>query len=172
MGALLDDLAVVEHGDLITELAGGQPVADINCSLIARDLVELCVDLRFSHRVQGGGRLIQHDERCILVQGPGNGDLLGLAARDGHAILVQIFIKAGVQPLGHPGQPVGKARFLQAVGGTGDIIMLGRGNILAQRQGEQLEILEHHREDIHVLIVAVLTDVDAVEQDDTLGGVV
>ena len=60
----------------------------------------------------------------------------------------------------------------QAVGGTGDIIMLGRGNILAQRQGEQLEILEHHREDIHVLIVAVLTDVDAVEQDDTLGGVV
>ena len=61
---------------------------------------------------------------------------------------------------------------MQAVGGTGGIIMLGRGNILAQRQGEQLEILEHHREDIHVLIVAVLTDVDAVEQDDTLGGVV
>lgn len=61
---------------------------------------------------------------------------------------------------------------MQAVGGTGDIIMLGRGNILAQPQGEQLEILEHHREDIHVLIVAVLTDVDAVEQDDTLGGVV
>ena len=55
MGALLDDLAVVEHGDLITELAGGQPVADINCSLIARDLVELCVDLGFSQWVQGGG---------------------------------------------------------------------------------------------------------------------
>ena len=33
VGPLLDDLALVEHRDLIAELAGGQPVADINGGL-------------------------------------------------------------------------------------------------------------------------------------------
>ena len=30
VGALLDDHALVEHGDLVAELAGGQAVADID----------------------------------------------------------------------------------------------------------------------------------------------
>ena len=45
---LLHDRALVEHGDLVTELAGGQAVGDIDGSLIACDLIKLTVDLRLA----------------------------------------------------------------------------------------------------------------------------
>ena len=41
MGALLDHLAVVKDGDLVAELAGGQPVADVDGSLVPGNVVEL-----------------------------------------------------------------------------------------------------------------------------------
>lgn len=49
---LLDDRALVEHGDLVAEFAGGQAVGDIDGSLIACDLIELAVDLRLGDGVQ------------------------------------------------------------------------------------------------------------------------
>ena len=50
--ALLNDRALVEHGDLVAEFAGGQAVGDIDGSLIACDLIELAVDLRLGDGVQ------------------------------------------------------------------------------------------------------------------------
>ena len=89
VGALLDDLTVVEDGDLIAELAGGQPVADVDGRFVPRDLVELGVDLRLGHGVERGGGFIQDDEGRILVQSPRDGDLLRLTAGDGHAALTE-----------------------------------------------------------------------------------
>ncbi len=37
MASLLDHGALMEYNDLITETAGGQPVADIDCSTIPND---------------------------------------------------------------------------------------------------------------------------------------
>ena len=51
MGALLDDRAAMEYGDLIAELAARQAVRDINSRLIAGNVVELGVDLRLCDRV-------------------------------------------------------------------------------------------------------------------------
>ena len=40
MGALLNHAAAVKHGDLITEFAGGEAVADVNRSLITCNFIE------------------------------------------------------------------------------------------------------------------------------------
>lgn len=170
VGALLDDLAVVKDGDLIAELAGGQPVADVDGRFVPRDLVELGVDLRLGHGVERGGGFIQDDEGRILVQSPRDGDLLRLSAGDGHAVLVQLLIQRRVQPLRHRRQPVAEARLLQAIGHAGGIVSGAGRDILAQREGQQPEILKDDREDVHVLVVAVLPDVDPVQQDDCRTG--
>ena len=61
---------------------------------------------------------------------------------------------------------------MQAIGHAGGIVSGAGRDILAQREGQQPEILKDDREDVHVLVVAVLPDVDSIQQDDSLGGVV
>ena len=45
--ALLNDCTLVEHSDLIAELTGGQTVGNIDCGLVACNLVNLSVNLCF-----------------------------------------------------------------------------------------------------------------------------
>ena len=82
--ALLNDRALVEHGDLVAEFAGGQAVGDIDGSLIACDLIELAVDLRLGDGVQRRRRLFEDDEGRVLIERAGNGDLL----LDGDGLIV------------------------------------------------------------------------------------
>ena len=162
MGAPLDHLAVVKDGDLVAELAGGKPMADVDRGLIPGDVVELGVDLGLGDGVEGGGGLVQDDEGGVLIQGAGNGDLLRFAARDVHAVLGKLLVQHGVQARRHSGQTVGKPGVRQGLFGTGAVIVLCAGHVRAQRLGQQLEVLEHHREQSHVIAVIVLADVDAV----------
>ena len=92
VAALLDDRALVEHGDLVAEFAGGQAVGDIDGSLIACDLIELTVDLRLGDGVQCRRRLVEDDEGRVLVERAGNGDLLRLAAGNIYAGRIKIRI--------------------------------------------------------------------------------
>lgn len=80
MGALLNNGTLMEHGNFIAELTGGQPVRDIDCGLISCNLIELTVYFRLRNRIERGGRLVQNDERRILVERTGDGDLLCFAA--------------------------------------------------------------------------------------------
>ena len=67
MGPLLDDLAVVENGDLVAELARGETVADVNRCPVAGNLVEFLIDFCLCNGVKGRSWLIQNDERGILI---------------------------------------------------------------------------------------------------------
>ena len=67
MGSLLDHLTVAEHGDLVAEPAGRQPVADVDGRAVAGNGVELLVDLRLGNGVKGSGRFVQNDEGRVLV---------------------------------------------------------------------------------------------------------
>ena len=58
MGALLDDRALMEHGDFIAELAGRQSVGDIDGRFVAGDIIELGIDLRFCNGVKGRSWLV------------------------------------------------------------------------------------------------------------------
>ena len=80
MGAVFRHPAFREHRDMIAEAAGRQPVGDIEGGFVLNQGVELLIDLILRHGIQGGGGLIQNDDRRVLVQGPGQGKLLLLAA--------------------------------------------------------------------------------------------
>ena len=147
-------------------------MADVDGGLVPGDVVELAVDLRLRHRVQGRRGLIQNDEGGILIEGPGDGDLLGLAAGDLHALLVQVLVEVGFQALRQGRQPLPEARFGKAVRRPLPVIVPPGSHILPQGQGQQLEILKDHGEEVHVLPVAVLPDVDAIEEDLSLRWIV
>lgn len=106
-------------------------MADVYRRLIACDFVEFFVNLGLGDGIERGGRLIQADKGRILIQRAGNGNLLRLAARNLHAILLQILIQADVQPLGHFLQPLFKARQLQAFAHALRVVMRARGRIVA-----------------------------------------
>lgn len=86
MRALLNYCALMEHGNLIAELTRGQAVGDVDCGLVACNLVELSVDLGFGNRIESCRRLVEDNERSILVERTGNGDLLCFAAGNVNAV--------------------------------------------------------------------------------------
>ena len=137
-------------------------MADVDGGLVARNLVKLGVDLRLGNRVERGCRLVEDDERRIFVERTGDGDLLRLAAGNLHTLVGKVLVELGVQPLGQPLQPLAKASVNQRLLHPLAVIVGRARHVLAQRLGEQLEVLEHHREDVHVLAVVVFADVDAV----------
>ena len=137
-------------------------MADVDGRLVLYDGVEPAVDFGLCNGIQCGGGLIQDDEGRILVQGPGQRDLLLFPAGHVHAVLVQVLAQISIQALGKLVQPVPKPRFLQAGDGGFPVIGCGRGHVLAQRQGCQGKILEYHRENGQVFRIAVFADIDAV----------
>ena len=165
VGTLLDDAAFVEDGDLVAELAAGQAVADVDGRFIAGDVVELRVDLCFGDGIQGSRGFIQNNEGRILVECSCDGDLLGLAAGYFHALFHEFLIELGVQPIGKGFQSITETGIQQRLADTVFIVIHTTGHIGAQGLGDQLEVLEHHGEHIHVITVIVLANVDAVEED-------
>lgn len=95
----------------------------------------------------------------------GDVDLLRLAARDFHAVLVELLVQGRVKSVRQRLQPVAEVGLTQAVHHALSVVVRTGRHVLAERQGEQPEVLEHHGEDAHVFVVAVFADVDAVEQD-------
>ena len=127
--------------------------------------MEPLINLRLCHRVQGSRWLIQHHKRGVLIQCPGDGDLLGLPAGHQDTRLIQIPIQPGIHPPAKHPCPVPKSRLLQTLPGPPRIILPSPGNILPQRQGKQLKILEHNGKQPSVILIPVLAHVNAVQQD-------
>ena len=168
MGSLLDHLTVAEHGDFVAEPAGRQPVADVDGRAVAGNGVELLVDLRLGNGVKGSGGFVQNDEGRVLVKRPGNGDLLRLAAGNLHAVLGKILVKHGVQPLGHGRQPVAETRVHKGFRRPRPVVLGAARHIFSQRLGQELEVLKHHGENLHIVLIVVLADVDAVQENFSL----
>lgn len=79
MGALLDHAAFVEYGDLVAEFAGGESVADVDCGLVACDVVEFAVDFCLGNWVESSCGFIKNDEWCVFVESPCDGYFLGFS---------------------------------------------------------------------------------------------
>ena len=163
--ALLNDRALVEHGDLVAEFAGGQAMGDIDGGLITCDLIELTVDLRLGDGVQRRRRLVEDDKGRVLIERAGNGDLLRLAAGNLDTVLGEIFVKHGVQTLFHRCKTVCEACIDQSLLCPVTVIFHAARHIVAQGLADELEILKYHGKYSHVIVIAVLADVDAVEQN-------
>lgn len=114
MAALLNNSSLVKNQNPAAEAAGGKAMADINCGFILDDLIEFSVHFKFGHRVERGGRFIQHDVGRLLIECACQRYFLCLAPGNFYALFVKILVKAGVQPLGQLSQPPVKPGFFQA----------------------------------------------------------
>ena len=119
--SLLDDLPGAEHNDLVAEFAGGEPVRNVNGGLAAHHVVEPLVDLRLGDGVERGGRLVENEERRVLIKRTGDGDLLPLAAGDLDALVVKIAEEARLRPLRQLCKPLAEARLPERRFGAGAV---------------------------------------------------
>src|SRR5262249_12058399 len=78
--ALLDDLAMIEHDDVVGMDHGGKAVGDDERGALARDTLQSVLDLLLGVAVECGRRFVQHEDRRRFEDGAGDGHALFLAA--------------------------------------------------------------------------------------------
>jgi hypothetical protein len=78
MRACGNDAALVHHDDLVSVAHGGQTMRDNKSRAPLGQLVQRVLHHFFRLRVQGAGRLVKQEHRCIAQQGAGDGDALTL----------------------------------------------------------------------------------------------
>ena len=137
-------------------------MGNIDGGLVARDFIKLAVNLRFCNRVESCRRLVKNNERGILVKRTGNGNLLCLTTGNVDTIIRQVLVDHRVQSLFHACKTVSKSRIHQCLLYPVTVIMHTARNIGTEGLADKLKILEHHGEDVHVIVIAILADVDAV----------
>lgn len=124
MAALLYNMPFMKDKDFVAETAGRKPVTDINSRPVPYNLIKSCINLILRHRVERRGGLIQNDKRRIVIQAPGNGNLLRLSAGYLYALFFQILIKNRIKPLWLRGEPRREPSLLKALYGLFPVIAL------------------------------------------------
>ena len=106
MPAALDDPAGVEHQHLVGRLGGRQPVRDGQRRPAAGQALERARQPHLGGRVDGRGRLVEHEQVRVGQVGPGQRHQLPLAGRQLLAALPDV----GDQAVRQAGQPVHQAQ--------------------------------------------------------------
>lgn len=96
VGALGDDLAVLEDVDAVAVANGAEAVGDGDGGAIGGELVEGFLDLSFGDGVHGGGGFVHEEDVGIAEEGAGEGEALALTTGELHAV----FAEEGVVALG------------------------------------------------------------------------
>ena len=138
----LSTSALVHHDDPVRLLDGAQTMRDQQHRLVAAQSFERPVQQRFGLHVDLRGRLVQHHDRRILQQGPGDGESLRLPAAQRHALVAD----HGVQTAGVDFDEVEQLGRLQrrqqlVVGG----VLLRHAQVVGNRAVEQERVLRHQR---------------------------
>ena len=153
MGALLNDLTMIDHKNLVGMAHGFQPVSNHNDRLIVGQFRNGLHQLLFIFRVHVGGSFIQNDDRRILHDGPGDGNALALAAGKRAACLADDGVKALRQRHDKVVAPRLLCSGLHLLhGGIG----LSEADVIGNSVRDQIGPLEHEGEIADEAVVAVL----------------
>ena len=87
MGALLDHPPVVEDDDAVGQMERGAAVGHQQRRPVGHDPAQAVVDGLFDLGVDGAGGVVEDQDARVGHDGPGQGDALALAAREGQAPL-------------------------------------------------------------------------------------
>ena len=161
MGSILCNMAVVENDDAVAEFAAAHAVGDVDGGFAGGHLAELFVDSGFGDGVEGGGWLVEDDERGVFVESAGDGGALGFAAGEVHTGAV-VVVEAGVDALREQLHTFGETDFFKRRCKGGFVDFGSGGDVFVEREGEQVEVLEDDGEGLRVLFVVVFADVNAV----------
>lgn len=94
MGAYFLDLPFLHYHNPVGFFDGGQAVRDDDGGAVLHQVFQRRLHVAFGLGVEGGGGLVQNQDRRVLEDGPCDGDALPLAARK----LDAVFSHQGLQP--------------------------------------------------------------------------
>ena len=94
MRALLDDLTVIDHKNLVGMAHSFQPVSDHDDCLIVGQFRNGLHQFLFIFRVDIGSGFVENDDGCVLHNRPGDGDALALTSGKRRAALADDGVKA------------------------------------------------------------------------------
>ena len=169
MGCRLDDAAVVHHHDAVAHLHRGQAMGDDDGGAVLHQPLERVLHHALALGVERRGGLVEQQQRGLAQQGAGDRDALALAAGEPDAALAQ-----------RGGEAFGQA--VEEFGGMGGF---GRGahlgvarlgpavaDVLRRGAGEDHRLLGHQADAPAQCGGIGLGDIDAVEQEPSLLGIV
>ena len=113
MRPLLDNSPLVEHGDRVGSLDGGEAMRDDKGRASLGDRIEGRMQARLRFRIEGRSGLVENENRRVLEQRAGDGNALPLAAGQQHPVLADASLHA-------VGQPVDEGKGLGPLSGIAD----------------------------------------------------
>ena len=169
MAAGLGDFAVLDHQNAVRAADGGQPVGDDEARAARKRGMDGVLDLLFGFGIDRRGRLVQHEDGGLADQRACEGDQLLLPGGQQVSALAYACFIAFFQ---RPDEPVGadelRGLLHLFVGG----VELSVADVVGDRAGEQVRLLEHVAEVRLQPELAALFIVHAVDQYLPLGGLV
>ena len=118
MVAIFNNRAVIQHDNTVQMGEGGQAMGNDQHGLVGHDVVKAVLDQAFGLGIEAGGGFVQHQDRRVLEQRPGNGDALALPSRQ----FDPAFANQGVVAFGHLQNKLVGMRPLR---GLGDLLIAG-----------------------------------------------
>ena len=160
MGALLNDLTVIDNKNLVGMAHSFQPVSNHDDRLIVGQFCNGLHQLLFVFRVNIGSGFVQNNDRRVLHNRPGDGNALALAAGKRAACLAD----DGVKAVRQRHDKVVAPRLLRSglhllQGGIG----LSKADIVGNGVREQIDPLEHKGEIADQTVVAVFPHIPSAE---------
>ena len=135
--------------------------------------VILHVNVIFRNGIKGGGGLIQHQDRTILIQGSCQHQPLSLTTGKHHTVQIYLAADVGVNAFGELRNRSLQSCFCQAKIHFPHIRSnCGLGHRLRNGSIHNREILEHSRKQFIILPAVKLPDVLSVEQNPPFGGII
>ncbi len=169
MRSVLDDAAVVEHGDAVGIADGGDAVRDEDGRAPLHHFAQMVENAFFGVGVHAGERVVQDHDARVANESARDGGALLLSARKGDAALAdqgRVLVGEGLNVLGDAGA-IGRGAHL-FVGGT----RRAKRDVLADGVGEQEGLLRDESEVAAQLVHRQLADGLAVDQHHAGSGVV
>lgn len=160
VGALLDDLAVINNEYFVGIAHGFQPMGNHDDGLVLGQLGDGLHQLFFIFRVHIGRGLVQNDDRRVLHDRPGDGNALSLTTGECCTALTDNSVKAVWQRHDKVVAPRLLCRGLYLLhGGIG----LSEADIVGDGVREQIGPLKHKGEIADEAVVAVLPYIPSAE---------
>jgi len=159
---VLDDPAVVEHGDERGALDRGEPVRDQHARTAGEQPVGGGDHPALGERVHPGGGLVEDDDLHVTHQEPGERDELLLPRRQRRAARAQ----ERVEPVGQPGDPAAQAEpgDGRLEDGPGQVVVEER-DVVGERAGQDLGALGDHADGGAQSLQVEVADVHASDED-------
>ena len=152
MGALLNDLTVIDNKNLVGMAHGFQPVDNHNDRLIAGQFRNSLHQLLFIFGVNIGSGFVQNDDGCVLHDGARNGNSLTFAAGERRTAFADDGVKAVRQCHDKVVAPRLLCSGLHLLhGGIG----LSEADVIGDGVREQIGPLEHEGEIADEAVVAL-----------------